>query len=243
MTTLIVSDIHLGARNNRADLLTDLLTSDFDRLVLNGDTVDSLDLRRFSARDWRVVEHLRAIANERELVLVRGNHDGSAGDEPGFGPLDVLGQLLGVEMVEEYEVPVGPDRYLVLHGHHFDYTMNMTWLGDAADWLYRQTQRSSRRLAHFLKGRVKNWGGVVGCVQRGALRYARARGYAGIVTGHTHFWHDEHLDGVHFLNTGCWVDWPCSYVRIQGGDARVFHWEPSLQEVRTSKSMLLMQAS
>ena len=75
MNTLIVSDLHLGARNSRTDLIAELLETDFDRLVLNGDTVDSPDLRRFRPCDWRVIDALRAAAHARELVVVRGNHD------------------------------------------------------------------------------------------------------------------------------------------------------------------------
>ena len=223
MTTILVSDIHLGARNNRTDLLAELLRSDFDRLILNGDTVDRLDFRRFRRGDWRIVDQLRTIARERELILIRGNHDGIAvGTE--FGSLDALAHLLDAEWYEEYELQVGADRYLVLHGDQFDHTLNLTWIGDAADWFYRQTQRGSKRLAHFLKGRAKHWAGVVDSVQLGAVREAQERGYAGVITGHTHFCHDEMIDGVHYLNTGCWVDWPCSYVQVQGGDARLKFW-------------------
>ena len=61
MNTLIVSDLHLGARNSRTDLIAELLEGDFDRLVLNGDTVDSPDLRRFRPCDWRIIDALRAV--------------------------------------------------------------------------------------------------------------------------------------------------------------------------------------
>jgi UDP-2,3-diacylglucosamine pyrophosphatase LpxH len=224
MTTILISDIHLGARNNRTDLLAGLLRTDFDRLILNGDTVDSVNFRRFRACDWRIVEQLRCVAKERELVLLRGNHDGTTGDEAGFGPLDALAELLDTQWHEEYILPVGSERYLVMHGDQFDRTLNLSWVGDAADWFYRQTQRGSTSVARFLKGRVKQWGGVVDCVQRGAIRYARQKGSDGVITGHTHFAHDEVIDGVHYLNTGCWVDWPCSYVLVQSGEARLMHW-------------------
>ena len=79
MNTIIVSDLHLGARNSRTDLLAELLDSNFDRLILNGDTVDSADLRRFRPADWRILDTLRAIAESRELVFVRGNPDAPAG--------------------------------------------------------------------------------------------------------------------------------------------------------------------
>jgi UDP-2,3-diacylglucosamine pyrophosphatase LpxH len=228
MTTILVSDLHLGARNNRTDLLAELLRSDFDRLILNGDTVDRLDFRRFRSGDWRIVDQLRTIARERELILIRGNHDGVATSAE-FGSLDALSHLLDADWHEEYELQVGVDRYLVLHGDQFDRTLNLTWIGDAADWFYRQTQRGSQRLAHFLKGRAKHWGGVVDCVHRGAVREALDRGYAGVITGHTHFCHDEMIDGVHYLNTGCWVDWPCSYVQVRGGDVRLMVWNESVR--------------
>jgi UDP-2,3-diacylglucosamine pyrophosphatase LpxH len=225
MNTIIVSDLHLGARNSRTDLLAGLLDSDFDRLILNGDTVDGPDLRRFRPGDWRIIDALRAVACSRELVLVRGNHDVPAHGDAARAT-DLLTGLFGTAPREEYEVDVGGEPYLVLHGDCFDGTMNLTWVGDAADLVYRGVQRVSRPVAHCLKLASKHVCGVVGAVQRGAVEHARGRGYAGIVTGHTHFPHDEHIDGVHFLNTGCWVDHPCSYIQIENGTARLRHWAP-----------------
>ncbi|MBY0526180.1 MAG: metallophosphoesterase [Gemmataceae bacterium] len=225
MITLILSDLHLGARNSRTDLLSALLRSDFDRLILNGDTVDSLNFQQFRRGDWQVVEQLRGIARERELVLIRGNHDGWTEADPGFGSLDVLGDLLGTEMHEEYELHAADGRYLVLHGDQFDRTLNLTWVGHTADWCYHRIQRMSRPTARWLKGRVKHWGGVVASVKRGAIPHARTRGFSGVITGHTHYCDDDQTaDGFRYMNTGCWVDWPCSYIRVEDGHARLAHW-------------------
>jgi UDP-2,3-diacylglucosamine pyrophosphatase LpxH len=225
MKTLIVSDLHLGARNSRTELIAELLDGDFDRLVLNGDTVDRPDLRRFGPRDWRVIDALGAVARSRELVLVRGNHDvpdhGDHGRAAGL-----LAGLFGTELRDEYALDVGGDLYLVVHGDRFDVTMNLTWVGDVADTIYRGVQRVSRPAAHFLKAGSKHVCGVVGAVRRGALEHARGRGFAGVITGHTHFHHDERIEGLHYLNTGCWVDQPCSYVEVEGGAARLRHWLP-----------------
>jgi UDP-2,3-diacylglucosamine pyrophosphatase LpxH len=241
MNTIIVSDLHLGARNSRSDLLAGLLAGGFDRLVLNGDTVDSPDPRLLRPRDWEVVDLLRGVARRRELVVVRGNHDVLPGPANARGTTRFLGELLAAEVVEEYDLEVGGDRYLVVHGDRFDGTMNLTWVGDAADWCYREIQRLSRPLAHWVKRASKHVCGVAAAVQQGALACARARGYAGVVTGHTHFWHDEFLGGLHYLNTGCWVDSPCSYVRVEDGVARVHHWDervkaaaPRVKRVRTA---------
>jgi UDP-2,3-diacylglucosamine pyrophosphatase LpxH len=225
MKTLIVSDLHLGACNSRTDLLAGLLASDYDRLILNGDTVDSPDPRRFRPCAWQVVDRLRAVARNRELVVVRGNHDVLPGPANDRGTTRYLAELLGTKVVDEYELGVGADRYLVTHGDVFDGTMNLTWVGDVADWFYCGIQRVSRPLAHRVKGLSKHVCGVVEAVQRGAMAQARQRGYAGVITGHTHFCHDEFIDGLHYLNTGCWVDHPCSYICVEGGTARLLHWE------------------
>ena len=119
---------------------------------------------------------------------------------------------------------VGAKRYLVVHGDQFDGTMNMTWLGDVADWCYRGIQQLSMPLAHWVKGASKHLCGVVEAVQRRGVEFARQRGYSGIIVGHTHFCRDEYLEDLHYLNTGCWVDWPFTYVRVSADVAVLCHW-------------------
>jgi UDP-2,3-diacylglucosamine pyrophosphatase LpxH len=224
-TTLIVSDIHLGARNSQAASLSALLRTDFDRLILNGDTVDHLNLRRFTPSHWAVLGQLRAVARKRQLILIRGNHEGArpTAGRP-FGPLDVLAQLLETELHEEYQLRVGAQRYLVFHGDRFDQTLRMTWLGGVADYCYGVIQRWSRPLARWLKGRVKHWGGVVSSVRVGAVAYARRKNCQGVIIGHTHYHEDQVVDGVHYLNTGCWVDWPCAYIRVEHDRIHLCQW-------------------
>jgi len=224
MRTVIVSDLHLGARNSRTDLLGELLRSPFERLILNGDTVDCPDPGRFRSCDWQVIELLRRVARDRELVVLRGNHDEMSGPDNDRGTIRFVSRLLDTPVVDEFPLEVGRRRYLVIHGHRFDSTMNLTWVGDVADWCYRGIQRGSRPLAHWVKGASKRICGVVESVQRGAAIYARERGYEGVIAGHTHFCDDEWRDGLHYLNTGCWVDWPCSYVCVEDGRARLAHW-------------------
>jgi UDP-2,3-diacylglucosamine pyrophosphatase LpxH len=225
-TTLIISDVHLGARNSQTSALSALLATDFDRLILNGDTVDNLNFRRFNAGHWAVVDQLRSIARERRLILIRGNHEGM-GTTSGsaFGPLDVLAQLLETELHDEYHLVVARRRYLVFHGDRFDRTLRMTWVGDVADAFYNRVQVCSKSLARWLKRRSKDWGGVVSSVRRGAVEYARQNQCQGVIMGHTHFPEDEFVGGIHYLNTGCWVEQPCTYLRIENNQIRLCQWD------------------
>jgi UDP-2,3-diacylglucosamine pyrophosphatase LpxH len=49
-------------------------------------------------------------------------------------------------------------------------------------------------------------------VRSRSVEHARTLGYEGIVTGHTHFADDLHIDGMHYVNSGCWTEPPCAYV-------------------------------
>jgi len=226
MTTLIVSDIHLGSRNSQAAALSRMLGhAPFDRLILNGDTINNLNLKKLKPNHWRLLDQLRDIAQRRELILIRGNHDGAPGGEKTFGPLDVLASLLTVPLREEYPLEIAGRRYLVLHGDRFDPTLSWPALTDAADWCYHGVQKLNKKAAKWLKRRVKKLGGVVAFVRNRSVEHARKLGCDGIITGHTHFCDDEWIEGIHYLNTGCWVDSPCSYVVAAGTQVCLHHWE------------------
>jgi UDP-2,3-diacylglucosamine pyrophosphatase LpxH len=224
-TTLIISDLHLGARNSRADQVTELLRTDFQRLILNGDTLDNLNFERFRTAHWEALEQLRRVARRRELILIRGNHEAShEASAQRRSRMDVLTNMLGVAVRDEYYLRVGKRRYLICHGDRFDQTLRMTWVGDLADWFYARVQDCSRPLAHWLKGRVKKWGGVLNSVRDGALAHARQNRCDGIILGHTHYSADEVHDGIHYLNSGCWVDAPCSYIRADDSAIELCQW-------------------
>jgi UDP-2,3-diacylglucosamine pyrophosphatase LpxH len=228
MITLIVSDIHLGSRSSQAVLLSRLLETKFDRLILNGDTLNNLNLKKLKPKHWRLVDQLRDLARRREVILIRGNHDVTPAEEGVFGPMEVLATLLGVPLQEEYQLEVGSRRYLVLHGDRFDPTLNWPIITDAADWCYRAVQEVNKKAAKWLKRRAKKLGGVVAFVKRRAVQYAKSRPCDGIIVGHTHFSDDEWIEDMHYLNTGCWVDWPCTYVTVKKDQASLCHFDEAV---------------
>lgn len=227
-TTIIVSDLHLGASNSRAEDFLALLDTGFDRLILNGDTVDHHHILRYREEHWRVLERLRMVARRREVILIRGNHelrDRMAAST--YGPHQVLADMLDVPLREDYELHLGRRRFLVLHGDQFDTTMNLTRLGDLADVFYRGVQQCSLGLARWLKARTKRWCGVVDMVRRGAVAQAMTGGYDGVICGHTHFEEDSDQAGCRYLNTGSWVEQPCTYLRGQGDELTLCDWKGS----------------
>jgi UDP-2,3-diacylglucosamine pyrophosphatase LpxH len=231
MRTLILSDIHLGTHNCRAEQVLEALTRmPFDRLILNGDTINSVNLRKLTPRHWEVVNQLRQIGRSREVILVRGNHDyepsprrnaNGNGNGHAFNTEHVLPTLLGVRMVEDYRLDLGSAAYLVLHGDRFDPTVKVPMLLDVADWCYQASQKISKKLARWLKKKSKRWGGFLDCVRRKSAAFAREQGCAGVVIGHTHYADDVRVDDIHYLNTGSWTESPCTYAVAEDGRIRL----------------------
>src|ERR1019366_1246929 len=157
MRTLILSDIHLGSRHSNVALLMDVLDREpFDRLILNGDTIHNLNFRKMTPPHWAVLERLRKIGKEREMILVRGNHDHELDYLPGttkaeLSTAHILPGLLEVPMREEYQLQVNGHHYLVMHGDRFDPTMAYPVVTDVAYMCYQITTQLNKKLAKWLK--------------------------------------------------------------------------------------------
>jgi UDP-2,3-diacylglucosamine pyrophosphatase LpxH len=217
MRTLVVSDLHLGSKNCHASQVLHLLDQErYERLVLNGDTINNLNLRKLTPSHWAVIDRLRREARSRELILVRGNHDHDPRyfkqNGHGFGAFDVLPTLLGVPMVEEYTLDVGGRPYLVLHGDRFDPTLCYPAVTEMADWCYQLSQKVNHKLAKWLKKKSKRWGGILEFVRCQSVGHARLHNCEGVITGHTHFADDLRVGETHYLNSGCWTELPGAYV-------------------------------
>jgi UDP-2,3-diacylglucosamine pyrophosphatase LpxH len=228
MLTLILSDLHLGADNARPLELFEFLDSRqvalADRIILNGDVVDHLDISRYRPQDWQVLNRLALLHRQQRLILVRGNHDVPRRTDPPNTPRSLLPGLLNTTFYEEYPLDVGGRRLLLQHGDTFDRTMNMTTLGDFAEGVYRRIQRWHRPTSSWLKHRSKSLFGVERSVRRAALESAKLRGFDGVILGHTHYSAFDSDDDLWYLNTGSWVDEACSYLVIDGDQVELKFW-------------------
>jgi UDP-2,3-diacylglucosamine pyrophosphatase LpxH len=187
MRTIIVSDIHLGSKNSQAGWLSQFLETDFDRLIVNGDIINNLNLKKLKDAHWTVLDKLRRIGRDRELIMIRGNHDGKGVAKEGLCAANMLSTLLGVPCHEEYQLEMGNRHYLLLHGDRFDPTVHRPIITDTADWCYQTVQKVNKKAAKWLKRKVKKLGGVLEFVKRRSIHYARSLGCQGVITGHTHF--------------------------------------------------------
>lgn len=236
--TVFISDLHLGTRFCRTDLLLDFLDAvDCDHLFLVGDIVDGWRLRRSWFWDGphnQVVQAIlaKAAAGTR-VTWVIGNHDECLMAYAGlaFG---------GIELVRESEHELADGRrFLIVHGDAFDmvvrYAKGVALLGDVAYNLALRVNRwlnvARRRLglpywslSAYLKQRVKEAVDFINRFERAVTDEARRRGYDGVVCGHIHHADIRETDGVVYANDGDWVESCTAIAETRDGRLQILDW-------------------
>jgi UDP-2,3-diacylglucosamine pyrophosphatase LpxH len=236
--TIFLSDVHLGTRGCKADLLLDFLKHhDADTLYLVGDIIDGWRLKAGwywpQAQNDVVQKLLRKVRKGTRLVYVPGNHDEFLRDYVGhnFG---------GIELAET-AIHHGADgrRYLVIHGDHFDLVVrNAKWLALLGDWAYEAALvvnthfNTVRRrlgfpywsLSAWAKLRVKNAVNFIGRFEEILAAEAHRHEADGVICGHIHHAALRDLAGVRYINTGDWVESCTAVIEHHDGRFEIVRW-------------------
>ncbi len=244
LRTAFISDVHLGTRGCRADLLLEFLKSiHVETLVLIGDIIDVWSLRRNFFWPQEHVNVIRTILGKAKhgtrVIFVPGNHDEVFRELAGsvFGNLEVQREYL-------HDTAEGR-RLLVLHGDEFDGVVKCSrWLAALGVGIYAVLLRLNRyldcvrrafgfpywSLASYLKYKSRNAVEHIRRFEEAAASVARRRGVDGVVCGHIHRAEIAELEGVLYCNDGDWVESCTSLVEDLNGRLSLWRW--SEQRVR-----------
>jgi UDP-2,3-diacylglucosamine pyrophosphatase LpxH len=218
--TVIISDVHLGFTDCKIDQVNHFLRHiQCEKLIMNGDIIDGWHLKKWGK--WSV-EHTRFIRlvlkkaekHGTEVIYLRGNHD------------DFLWKVLPlqfdrVHLCNEYihETPHG--NYVCVHGDAFDaVTTNFRWLALLGSFSYSMLLMFNRfynwtrklrgkeyySISRAIKAKVKNAVNAVGRYEHALRDFAAERDCVGIICGHIHTPADKMIEGIHYLNSGDWVE-------------------------------------
>jgi UDP-2,3-diacylglucosamine pyrophosphatase LpxH len=221
---IIISDLHLGADNCQAKRLRRLLERlvhgemKAAKLILNGDVFDSIDFRRLTKSHWKVLSLIRKLSDRIETIWLCGNHDGSA---------EIISHLLGTAVMDEYVLESGRRKVLVLHGHAFDAFLDahpvLTWIADQVYFLLQRIDRT-HRVAKFAKRSSKTFLRCAQVIEEKALEHARRRGCDAVCCGHTHVAIARDSGSIAYFNSGCWTEWPGTYLTVSDGRIDLRHF-------------------
>jgi UDP-2,3-diacylglucosamine pyrophosphatase LpxH len=256
--TVIISDVHLGFTDCKIGQVNHFLRHiQCDKLILNGDIIDGWHLKKWGK--WNV-EHTRffrlilkkAEKYGTEIIYLRGNHD------------DFLWKILPlqfdrVHLCNEYihETPKG--NYVCVHGDGFDaVTTNFRWLALLGSFSYSMLlvinrfynwTRKVRGKEYFsisraIKAKVKGAVNAVGRYEAALQNFARERDCIGIICGHIHTPADKMIDGIHYLNSGDWVESLTAIGETHDGRFEMIEFESFQQriaELNGSRSTKIME--
>jgi UDP-2,3-diacylglucosamine pyrophosphatase LpxH len=219
--TLILSDLHLGAETSHAREATRVLKQHrFQRVILLGDIFADLNFARLTKDHWKFLGYIRKLSNPKrniEVVWVEGNHD--------HGLANIMSHLVGVRVYQHYTWEYGGLRHIAIHGHQFDgFQVNRVRLSRWGTSLYLRLQKmdlKGKPLARLIDRLNTRWLRMSPKVASGALAFAGQRGADRIFCGHTHEAIHVEKAGVHYYNSGGWVDSRLTYLTIDEQGVRI----------------------
>jgi len=235
---LFISDVHLGMRATKARQLIEFLKwHDAEMIYLVGDIVDGWRL----AKSWHWPAEYDVLAQAlldkalkgTRIVVLPGNHDEFL--------REYLGTYFGeVEFVDRTVHTTAQGKtYLVIHGDQFDVVVrHAKWLAHVGDWAYRAALRINiginwirRRLGQpywslsaWAKNKVKNAVSVIGRFEEALSLEARQNGVDGVICGHIHHADMHDRLGIHYINTGDWVESCTAVIEAQSGVFELIRW-------------------
>ena len=214
--------------------------------MLNGDIIDGWALRcggKWSARHSRVIREIIKLMerDKTEVIYLRGNHD------------DILERFLPLAFgklrlsKEHIHIMKKGSRYLVVHGDGFDsISTNHRWialLGAVGyDYLLKVNRaynfwRAWRGKEYFslskrVKARVKSAVSFVDRYEQLLQELARHKKCDGIICGHIHTPEDKQVGGIHYLNSGDWVESLTAIIEHNDGRMELVRYSDFLSRMK-----------
>lgn len=234
--SIFISDVHLGCRYSRADLLLEFLDQfKADNLYLVGDIIDGWKLKRKPYWDIRLSLVLRKIIGMMkkgtQVYYVTGNHDEFLRNH---SPMFMENLYLVDEAIHE---TVDGKKMLIIHGDVFDHiTRHMKWLYRLGDVSYSFAlfansivSRIRRKLglrywsfSQMLKSRVKQAVAFIDNFEHFVVKHTKMRKCDGVICGHIHVPVENKLiEDIRYYNCGDWIENCTALVEYHSGEIRL----------------------
>ena len=243
--TIFLSDIHLGTRGCRADLLLEFLKEHTcDELYLVGDIIDGWRFKKgfyWPQEHTNVMRRFLTLSKRGTCVTyVTGNHDEFLRK---YSDMEIGNIRLVDEAVHR---TADGRRLLVVHGDAYDvvtrYHRWVALLGDLGyGWLLTLNMHLNRWRARFgygywslsswVKYRVKRAVSFVSGFEEAVSHHCRQQGYDGVVCGHIHHAEITDYDGVRYMNCGDWVESCTALVEDEAGRFHLIRWADEMNAI------------
>lgn len=243
---LFISDVHLGMRTIRVEQLINFLRAyDAETIYLVGDIIDGWRLQKSwywpDSYNLLAQKLLRKARKGARIVYLPGNHDEFLRDYLGthFGDIEIVDRVI-------HHAADGK-QYLVIHGDQFDVVVrHAKWLAHVGDWAYNSALRINilvnwvRRklglnywsLSAWAKHKVKNAVSFIGRYEEALAHEAKETGVDGVICGHIHHADMHDRLGIHYINTGDWVESCTAIAETFEGAFELIRWTETVPKAQ-----------
>lgn len=249
--TIILSDIHLGISNSHVrEVVYFLRHHTCDKLILNGDIIDGWQLRKSGKWKKKHTAFFKLLMKwlsmtDTQVVYLRGNHD------------DFLDEVLPLEfgnfsILRTHIHESFGKKYYVVHGDIFDtVTTRLKWIAKLGDtgytfllWLNRHYNqyRMKRGLPYYslsqvVKQKVKKAVSFISDYEQELCAVARMEKCHGVICGHIHQPANKEVNGIHYLNSGDWVETLSAITESVDGDWNILYYNEWLALRKEQKNL------
>jgi UDP-2,3-diacylglucosamine pyrophosphatase LpxH len=142
-----------------------------------------------------------------------------------------------VRVYQDYTWHYDGLRHIAIHGHQFDgFQVNNVRLSNLGTSLYLQLQKldfKNKPIVRLIDRLNTRWLRMSPKVSSGALHYARQHCADRIFCGHTHHAIHVEQDGIHYYNSGGWVDSRLTYLTVDEQGVQIHEYDEHQYNERT----------
>ena len=218
MNAVIISDLHLESVHTLADqiaLFIENLPAGCD-LILNGDIIDS-SYPNLPRENLRILKQITQESFRRNIVWLLGNHDDCS-------------LLRNRGRIRFKRIHTIADQLLITHGNELDKTKArihqllrpfklIQFLLVKSGLRPLNVARLATRFEPFYRLYRKK-------LMFDAVKFAKKRGFKVITCGHSHYPEDRTVQGVRYINTGAWTEYPPHYLMVNDKEIRLERYAP-----------------
>ena len=194
----------------------------------------------------KVLRKILGIAkNGTTVIYIPGNRDELFRDHVGtaFGSIEIKR--------EDIHVTKDGRSFLIMHGDEFDSAVQcnklMGMIGNHAydvllalngvvDFLRRKLGFPHWSLAIYIKHKVKNSVDYISRFENAVVYEAHKHNVDGLICGHIHRANLCTIDGVHYCNSGDWVESCTALVEHMDGELQILNWTERMHRNRLTPS-------
>jgi UDP-2,3-diacylglucosamine pyrophosphatase LpxH len=211
---LLISDVHLGSKGSNSEKLLKVLKSYTpEKLIIVGDFIDGWLLeKRFHWRQsyTNVIRKVLSYSKKgTEVIYITGNHDDFLRN---YTPIFFD---KNIKIVDDYILDAKLGKYWITHGDKYDGITELNYLAKIGSYGYEVAIRLDKffkkiginsRISKWLKENLKNAIKFISDFEFRMASIAKNRKLDGVICGHIHTPCEKTINGVHYINTGDWIE-------------------------------------